>query len=422
MKHELTLLKHQAQLVNMPWQEEYRGVEYWFLIGGYASGKSTAAVALILSIAGKYNGHQVTCAVFSTTITLFRKTIWQELSKALIMGKIPHRYDKQENVIYIGSVKFVVIPTENPTAIYGVNSAISIVDEIDELEQSRAMLAFEAVQERTRVPLPDGRRPFTVFTTTAQGMRGVYQITEDLREKALPFVIIRGRTELNTFLDPAYYQRLYALYDENEREAYLNGEFVNLTSGRCYPAFNERDCVVNDMMAEDLETVSVGQDMNSAASCANAVIKRAGTLYVIKEFCFKDFTMAAEDIRRDFPSQEIPYYPDASGKMIIQAQMSSFMQAGMDVKQANINPPISERVFIVNKMLATGRLKVCKSVKNLILAWKTRCYDDNGKPQKAAVHPEASDFCDSLEYVVFRMVSADPDFFDLYSMVRNHGR
>lgn len=422
MNHEIKLLKHQQQLLTMPWDNLTRMVEFFFLIGGYGCGKSMSDVALIMSIVQRYNGHYISVGVYSTTITLFRKTIWADWSKAMKQGGIPYHYDKQENSIQIGTITFYIIPITYPEDIFGPNVSISIVDEIDELNIDKCLVAFQAIQERTRAPLPDGRKPFSVFTTTAQGMRGAFKIVNSLKEKDIPHVIIRGHTILNTYIDPAYYQRLWDIYDEKERRAFLFGEFINLTSGRCYPAFSEPECVVDDLAIIDGETVHTGQDMNSNASCATSYVKRDKTLYIVKEFCFKDFTQAGKEIRTAFPTNHIPYYPDASGKMIIHAQMADFIQEGMVVMQSPVNPPIRERIFIVNKMLATGRLKICKSVKNLIMAWNTRCYDKNGDPEKATTHPENSDFCDSSEYALWRIVSSDPDFFDLYSLAKNHGR
>jgi hypothetical protein len=438
----------------MPWK--YREVGFFFLIGGYSSAKSFSDVALILKIAAYYQGHYVTVGLGSISITFFKKTIGNDLEKILITSGIKYRFDGQENCYIIGSVKFYIIPIEQPKNIFGYNYNIFISDEQDELPQDKCIEAFGAIKERCRVPLPAvtdeeksykklyedrmasipreewdndkqilewrslaHRKPYAVFTTTAQGLKGIFRIVEMLKEKKLPYILIRALTKDNIYNDPSYYEDLYKIYTELERMAFLEGRFVNLTSGRVYPSFDETLCTVPDIELTHGETVYIGQDMNNNASCATAFVKRDKVLYITKGFCFKDFTKAAEEIRRVYPTQRIPYYPDASGKMIIQAQMADFAQHDLEVQQSNINPPISERIFIVNKMLSTGRLKICQSVKELAMAWKTRCYDKNGEPEKATRHPEPSDWCDSSEYALWRIVSSDSDYSDLYSLTRS---
>lgn len=383
MVNDLNLFVHQRKLIKWPY--DYPSLEFIFLIGGYACGKSLADVASIFSIVKRYNGYPVVCAICSTTITLYRKTIWLDLVKWLVMCNIPYRYDKQENVLQIGTVKFLIIPTEQPELIYGPNVSISIFDEIDELPQDKALLAFEAISERTRIPLPDGRKPYMLFTTTAQGLKGVYQITEELREKNMNFAIIRGLTKDNTSLDPAYYQRLWDLYDENERRAYLCGEFVNLSSGRVYPGFDDsKGCIIDDIQPEELDTIHVGQDLNTGFSKATAWIKRNNALICVKDFSFKEIGMAPQILRTAFPTQRILWYPDASSKEIMKGYTDEIRAQDIEVRWGSVNPSIVDRIFLINKGFQTKRLFVNRSCKDLIMGLKTRQYDDKGNPEKGA--------------------------------------
>src|SRR5208337_1858254 len=104
----------------------------------------------------------------------------------------------------IGKMLFVEIAMSNPDLIYGYNFSAFIGDEIDELTQEKALEVFRATQERTRVTFPDGRAPFLVFMTTAQGYRGMYQIVNDLDEKGVEYWMVRGRTYDNRALSPRY--------------------------------------------------------------------------------------------------------------------------------------------------------------------------------------------------------------------------
>ena len=196
------------------------------MIGGYGCGKSSSVVFFIFNICKHYLGKgHVEVGIGVPTITLFDKTIWVDLRKYLEMSKSVYTYNKQEHILTIGNIVFIVINTEEPGRIYGINPMIFICDELDELAQDVAMEAWVAINERTRNMLPDGRKPFMVFTTTAQGYKGTYQIIESLKMQNAElkeqvqageisqerydrihnkWIHIRALTKNNTHLDPDY--------------------------------------------------------------------------------------------------------------------------------------------------------------------------------------------------------------------------
>jgi len=450
-------LRHQSQLLTLPWQ--YRDVQFFFNIGGYSSAKSFGIVLLMNKIASYYYGHNISFGVGSTTQTLFAKTIQNDLEKLLIGAGIKYKPDGKENSILIGTVKFYIIAQEQPKLIYAYNFCGMLSDEGDELEQSKCIELFGAISERCRVPLPAvepeelkykamyearmneipreqwdndklilewrqkaHRRPFAVFSTTAQGLRGMYQITENLKEKGIPYILVRGLTKDNIYNAPDYYQKLYDIYTPNEREAFLEGKFVSLTAGKVYPSYDEVRDTVDDFPIDDDAEIWIGQDLNIASSCATAMIKRDRILYIVKEWQFKDFGQAATIMRRDFPTQKLTLYPDASGKMIISGYLAEFTQNNIEIRMANSNPPVIERIFLCNKMLLTERMKRFKSCKNLNMAWKTRIYTEHGDPEKSKVHPAPDDQNDSHEYCLWRLLSEDADFYDLYSLTRSFAK
>ena len=130
----------------------------------------------------------------------------------------------------------------------------------------------------------------------------------------------------------------------------------------------------------------------------------------------------AIEIARSLPTQKKVMWPDASGTFILSGYMSDMMQNGIDVRRMPKNPSIEERIMLINKLFAMGRLKVFKSLKQSIMAWQTRCFDDNGKPAKASRHPEPSDYNDSSEYATYQIASTRQEFFDIFSLITNHGR
>ena len=497
----LALFRHQSQLVTAV--KEYTSIANFFLVGGYGAGKSFTAVALILSIVDWYNGKPpIIVGLGSPTITFWRKTIWVDLEKILITTGSKYSYDQQQNRLQIGTVSFQIVPTEQPSSIFGFNYSAFICDELDELPQDKAIEAHGAISERCRVQLPPvtpeewhyamrfkeleqtrilwpekfddcsapegeqckrmahdgvgdsrvravsggnkrsemclrheheearekkGRTPFKVYVTTAQGYRGTYQITEEMREKNEGFVLIRGLTKDNTANSRAYYQTLYNLYNENERMAFLEGKFVNLSSGRVYPDYDGARHEVKREDGKPLfeilpdDTILVGQDINAGHSKATCIVKREKKLYAIRSLSFKSISDAPFILRTHFPTQKIIVYPDASAKEIISGYMKEFREKDIKIMLAAQNPSVLDRIFIQNKLFKTDRMFVFagQDTRDLQMAMKTRQYDDNGKPEKGKGEKATDHSADSCEYVCFRIVCSDPDFRDLYNLTRS---
>lgn len=416
--NDVVPFRHQKQFSSAPWI--YKHIEDFFLIGGYGCGKSFSIVLLILNIVDVYNGYEITVGLGSVTISLFRKTIWVDLERMLKISGSIYTYDKQQNILRIGTISFQIIPLENPGDIFAYNFSIFIGDEIDELPQDKAILTFTAVHERTRVKLPDGRDSFACFATTAQGYKGCYQITTDLRKKKSGHIIIRGHTRDNTSLSKKYLRTLESLYTENERQAFLEGKFINLSTGRVYGDYDEEKNRKENFTIEPDEKVYVGQDMNAGFCWGVALVKRNGRLKIHKCFNFKSLRTAPSELRSFYTSNEIFWYPDASAEEIIMAYNKEVMDNNIKVRMSPQNPSIIERTFVVNKMFYTGLMDMNNSelTNDLDMALKIRQFDDKGEPAKGRGEKSPDHVCDALEYVVFRMVSSDADFFHIWDVAK----
>ena len=408
---------HQKQIVNAPLL--YPEYDWFILAGGYGCGKSFSIVLCILDIAKRYQGQDISVGIGSVTITLAIKTIIKDLRVILKRSHSRFEFNKKENILTIGTVQFFLIATEQPGDIYAYNLHIFLCDEIDELSQSKVLDANKAIRERTRLMLPDGRIPYIMYFTTVQGYRGLYQVVQNLHAAGEKYCMVRGLTRNNTTLAPSYVKSLYAIYDENERLAYLEGRFVNLRAGRVYPDFDESTCVVDDFEAGDNDYIDIGQDLNAGFSKGVAVIKRGGVMYVHMTWSFKEIGTAPQVMRQAYPPNEILWFPDASGKEIIKGYRSAVTAAGIKLRIGVSNPSVVDRIFYVNKLFKTGRLKVCrKGGAPLAEALKIRQFNDLGVPEKGKGENSPDHICDALEYVVYRLVQSDGDFRDLRQLSR----
>lgn len=412
---------HQKQIISAPFA--YPDISYFALAGGYGCGKSFSIVLMIIAICKKYQGKEITVALCSTTITLLRKTVILDLERILSKTKSEYKYNQQDGVIEIGTIRFLCIATGQPNEIYGANVNITLCDEIDELPETKALEAHKALSERTRITLPDGRKPFVMYFSTVHGYRGLYKIISQMKRSKIPYVMVRGLTKNNTFLSADYVKNLYAIYDENERLAFLEGYFVNLQSGRVYSDFDEEKHRCEPFEIDKSFDVLIGQDLNSGFSKACAVVKKDKILYIVNAWSFKEIGGAPSIMRTAYKNNHILWFPDSSSKEIIKGYRQEIIDNGIECRIGNSNPRILDRVFYINKLFKLGRLKIfdVKSCDMLSEALKVRTYNDLGQPEKGKGEDAPDHICDPLEYVIYRIVRSDSDFFDLKNVAERNG-
>lgn len=411
---------HQRQIVSAPFA--FPDVSYFELCGGYGCGKSFSIVFMIVVLAKRYQGYDVQIALSSTTITLLNKTVILDLQKLFKKTNSRFEYNQKDNILTIGTVRFLLIASGQPTDIYGPNVHITLCDEVDELPEQKAIEAHKALSERTRLTLPDGRKPFIMYFSTVHGYRGLYKIVQELRSSNLPNVLVRGLTKNNTSLDPQYVKNLYAIYDEQERLAYLEGRFVNLQSGRVYGNYDDETCVCAPFEITPDMIVMTGQDLNSGFSKAAAVIKKNKQLYIVRGWSFKEVGGAPAIMRSTYPQNEILWFPDCSGKEILKGYKQEIIDNDIECRIGSSNPRILDRVFYVNKLFKMGLLHVfdCKETEMIREALKVRAYNDLGQPEKGKGEEAPDHICDALEYVIYRIVRSDEDFLNLKELSREN--
>ncbi len=412
MSYELS--KHQAAIVSAPWR--FTDVNNFFLVGGYGSGKSFALVMLILTIASKYYNvkDKIKVGVYAPTIDLLRATIISDLQKVCLENNILFELNKIEKKAQVLNSIFYFGQMDNPNDIYAHNYNITIVDEIDELKHSKVAPAFQAIKERTRVELPD-RSPFTVFASTAQGKRGLFDLLEDLKAKKIKYYKVKGRTQDNPFNAGEYYSFLFSLYDDKERAAFLEGEFVDLSRDRVYVGFDQSRNVGKydlEMLRTD-GAIYIGQDLNVGFSRAAACVVTDDKIVFVNDFEFEAIGDAPEKFRNTYGNADIFWYPDASGNELINSYSQEMRRHNINVRFSTVNPRILERVFILNKMLAQGQIVIDENCKRLIKALKTRQYAQTGMPEKEGGRDANEHICDACEYVVWRLVQSLPQFANL---------
>lgn len=457
IEQSITLNIHQRQIIQAPFSDRFYGVEHFFLVGGFGSGKTTADKFSIFDFIKRYQGHRVMAGIGGVTQTLLRKTLIADIIKTCKATNSKYHLDKQNNILTIGTIEFVLIALDQPDDIFAYNLSAFWGDELDELEQSKAIEGFRSVNERVRVQLPpitdseklhypilqarieelralgmpmeewaedpevkrltplSGRMPFSIWSTTAHGYRGTYQVIEELKRAGQKYVLIRGETKANP--KATNFQRLWDLYTPNERLAYLEGRFVNLTSGRVYYGYDEAVNMTKDPIGvHPHEEVYVGQDMNEGYSKGAGAVVRDGKIYVDHTFSFKSIGAAPAVMRNQWPFNRIMWIPDNSGKPILGGYDEEIESHNIEVVWTGLNPNIRSRIFIVNKLFQMGRLILGPDCQDLSMALKTRQFDKKGTPEKGTGEKAPDHLCDCFEYMVFWLASNIEDFMDIYEL------
>jgi hypothetical protein len=434
----LTLIRHQAQMFNAPWNRQLQGIDYFLLIAGYGSGKTYLDCASAINLIRRYHAFEVIIGIGGPTRIFLEKTLLHDLFRMFDRFGIPYDWNTRTGIITVDKMQFMCIGTDQPELIYGYNYHAFLWDEPDELPFEKCIDSFKAIHERTRVVFPDGRQPFFQFSSTAQGYKGLFQVVTDLQEKREPHMIVRGESITAVragILSRVVFERWNRLYTANEKLAFLEGRFVNLTTGRVYYEYDE---TINRLKTEPFkiqpeDVVWVGQDLNAGFSRGTAYILRTWadprynekprpTLFIVKTWSFREIGHAPKMMRSDFLANEIIWYPDATGKEIIAGYRAEMREHEIEMRTMSVNPNVVDRIFVMNKLFAMRKLYLFPNCGHLSMSLKVRQYNENGDPEKGK-GPDAPDHdCDSAEYAAWRIVRAEEEFFDIYSATGTYRR
>jgi hypothetical protein len=375
---------------------------------GYGAGKTRALCAKAVMLAAANQGF--IGAVMEPTGPLIRD-IWQtDFESFLEAYEIPYTFRASplpEYMLHLpgGDTKILCRSFENWSRIIGLNLAWVLADEIDTVTPSIANKAFPKILGRLR---SGNVRQFGA-ASTPEGFRWMWNTFGSDEAKARPDRhLIKMRTVDNPHLPPDFIERLEANYDPSLLRAYLDGEFVNLTTGQVYDRFDRAKHVVSELPDTDREPLRVGVDFNVGNMSAVIAIRLGSSLLVIDEIAGAHDTDAlAQEVVRRYPHRRMYAYPDASGgnrsTNASQTDVQILESYGMSNQSPRANPPVRDRVAAVQALLENGkgqvRLQVSETCKRVIECLELQCYTDKGEPDKDAGFDHMND---ALGYLVWR--------------------
>jgi len=290
---------------------------------------------------------------------------------------------------------------ERPHTIIGFRIAHALIDELDVMPIDKARIAWRKILARMRYPDADN----TVdVTTTPEGFRFTHEqfVKAPLNEpeRRGRYALIQGSTYDNEKNLPAdYIPSLVEAYPKELIAAYINGQFVNLTSGTVYRNYNRQAHDSKERIRKN-ETLYIGMDFNVQHMAASVFVERPSGYHAVAElkdvFDTPDMAQLIKERWQD-KGHRIIVYPDASGgsRKSVDASRSDIAvlrQFGFTVRAKKANPPVKDRVAAVNKAFEDCKLwvnsKACPTIADCL---EQQAYGVNGEPDKSTGHDHQND-------------------------------
>lgn len=263
--HEWKTTPPQGRYWNIWWNTVKWALAF---VAGFGSGKSEIMHYIVVMVIARMPWANV--AIYAPTYDLLKLNNVPRIGELLDHFDLKWKFNKADYIFTIeGHGKIICRSMDNPARIIAYEVFASFIDELDTMPKIRAEEAWNKIISRNRQQPKEGTilqegMPILVdgeFTnleedtpfdpdlmecinkcgvfTTPEGFQFTYHQWE---KQDLPgYHLTRAATESNPYLPKAYIQNLRASYPPQLIEAYLNGEFVNLTGGAVYHCFNREE-------------------------------------------------------------------------------------------------------------------------------------------------------------------------------------
>lgn len=367
-------------------------------VGGYGSGKTHAAIMRAIALKSQCIGQSV--AYYLPTYDLIRTIAYPRFAEMLDQFNVAYTLNRTAATIdtpcWGGQIIFRTM--DAPERIVGYEVAHSVVDELDTLPMDKASEVWNKIIARNRQKCAMANS--VAVATTPEGFRFVYERWH--RNPAPGYRMYRARTADNAaHLPDGYIDNLRGTYPPNLLSAYLDGEFVNLSSGSVYADFDRATAHLAATPAAG-EALHIGMDFNVMNMTAVISVIRDDQPVTVAELTgVRDTPTMAAQLQARYNGHPITIYPDASGssRKSVNAQesdLSILRAAGFTLRVNPANPAVRDRINAVNAMIPKWRVNT-DACPVLTESLEQQAYDKNGEPSKEGGHDHA---CDAFGYFI----------------------
>lgn len=344
MDNEFGLLEHQAEFI----ESDYI---HTGIVGGFRSGKSEGGVIKTALKKLAYPGIDV--AYYLPTYGLVKDIAYPKFEKFLTKLGVKYSLNKTDHEFLTSFGKIIMRSMDNPDTIIGYEVGYSLIDEADILPQKHMEDVLTKVVARLSIPLPDGKPNSLDFVSTPEGFKFLYDFF--VKKPHPNKKLIKAKTENNPFISESYISTIEALYTPEQLLAYLNGEFVNLTTGTVYKKYDrEKNRTRRKIEAGDV--LHVGMDFNITKMNAVIHVEDAEHKYAVDEIsnAYDTDEVCAILKTRYGANHKIIIYPDAAGKARSTSGKSDhdiIKSYKFVIRTGLSNPSVKDRVTKLNVSL-----------------------------------------------------------------------
>lgn len=378
-------------------------------------GTGKSFIASRLAFLDLVKGGDIVVGVYAPDYDKLQKVSLKELKLCLDeMGWIEgqdYKYNSSTHVLTTsdpnhGTIYFKTL--DDPSRLVGYETYSAYIDELDTMDTEKAEEAYRKVLGRNRQQprdishFPEHEKEYDkkkkkwmainrIRTfTTPEGYKFCYK-----RWVASPtkhYKMVTGNTYENPVLSEAYIEEQIAGLTAQQVRAYVYGEFVNMTSGTVYYAYDRKIHASRETIRPG-ETLYIGCDFNVFNMCATIYVRRNGgkEWHAVEELSGLRDTPDMINIIQDrwaLDDHRIIMYPDATGtkRQASNASTSDIAQlraAGFSVRARATNPKVKDRVAATNKAFETMHLFINEyKCPETASCFEQQAYDKNGEPDK----------------------------------------
>jgi len=349
------------------------------LVGGYGSGKTH--IGSLRMIRNSRINAGIPNQYVSPNYPMAKRTVVPTIRAFLDVAGVSYRYNKSDHEFYIHNWDghIWIGSGDDPDTLKGPNLGTAGIDEpfIQKAEVLDQMLA--------RVRHPGAALHEIFLTGTAEQLNWGYDLATDKAEDygCVPVV---ASTRDNTHLSPDFVKRLLNAYSEDQIAAFVDGQFVNLTTGQVYSFRRDKNLAVRNDVVNG--RIICGMDFNVAKMCACIGYRFPNGIHWFDEFVLRDsdtFEMGAA-IKEKYPRIDI--YPDPAGSARHSSAGKSDHQIlrdyGFNVISRRQHPKVTDGVNAVNKMWRDGTMTAEPSCKEIVADSERTIWGNNGQIKKDA--------------------------------------
>ncbi len=337
------------------------------MVGGFGSGKTMIGCKRAISLA--LQNAPVPISIVSPSFPLARRTVIATLVELLagkerLLGRHQfwfrvHRNPLEIYIQYHGRRGTIYIHSgEDPLSLRGPNIAAALIDEpfIQDEDVFKQMIA--------RVRHPDAVKSEVCLMGTPEQLNWGYELCLGDKKDQHDVGFVQASTRSNLALPENYVGRLEGAYTGLAAEAYIEGNFKNLSTGTVYYGFNPtEEGNYKTLPIPDNAELGVGMDFNVNPMSA-AVFWRAGShMHYFDEIELPnaDTEYMCSLLRAryvdhpDFKHRALRYiYPDATGSARKtsapggKSDFSYIRAAGFSIRANHENPKRRDRYNAVN--------------------------------------------------------------------------